>query len=97
MTPVDSGALYASRFLVSSSLRGQVGPTGLPLAPEIACFPQVCMRADRMSCHRQWGYPLPEALRFEGVQGDRPLREEARAGASRFASGLGRSGSFERI
>jgi enoyl-CoA hydratase len=77
--------------------KGQARAEAEQLAHEIARFPQVCMRADRMSCHRQWGYPLPEALRFEGVQGDRPLREEARAGASRFASGLGRSGSFERI
>ena len=31
------------------------------LAREMARFPQVCMRADRMSCHRQWGKDLAEA------------------------------------
>ena len=67
------------------------------LAHEIASFPQLCMRADRMSAHRQWDWDLAEALRFEDREGQRPLLEEARAGAGRFAGGLGRSGSFERI
>jgi enoyl-CoA hydratase len=67
------------------------------LAAEIARFPQICMRADRMSCHRQWDLDLTEALRNEGIEGDRPLREEARRGAGRFAEGLGRRGSFKKI
>ena len=67
------------------------------LAAEMARFPQICLRADRMSCHRQWSLDLPEALRNEGIEGDRPLREEARRGAGRFTDGLGRKGSFESI
>ena len=76
---------------------GQARAEAENLAREMARFPQVCMRADRMSCHRQWGKDLAEALLFEGRNGDRPLREEARRGASRFAGGLGRQGSFESI
>ena len=76
---------------------GQARAKAQSLAAEIAHFPQLCLRADRMSCHRQWGLDLAEALRNEGIEGDRPLREEARRGASRFADGLGRRGSFESI
>jgi enoyl-CoA hydratase len=67
------------------------------LADEIARFPQICLRADRMSCHAQWGFSLEEALRDEGRRGLQPLQEEARTGAARFATGLGRRGSFEEI
>ena len=74
---------------------GQARAQAESLAAEIARFPQLCLRADRMSSHRQWSLDLPEALRNEGVEGDRPLREEARRGASRFTDGLGRKGSFE--
>jgi enoyl-CoA hydratase len=77
--------------------RGRVRAEAQRLAAEIARFPQVCLRADRMSCHRQWGFDLAEALRFEAIEGDRPLREEARRGAGRFSDGLGRRGSFETI
>jgi enoyl-CoA hydratase len=64
------------------------------LAEEIARFPQICMRTDRMSSYRQWGVEIDEALRFEGREGERPLRAEAQKGASRFASGEGRGGTF---
>ncbi len=67
------------------------------LAAEIARFPQVCLRADRMSCHRQWDMDLFEALRNEGIGGQGPLREEAEKGAGRFSDGLGRKGSYESI
>ena len=77
--------------------RGQALAEAQSLAAELTRFPQVCLRADRMSCHRQWDLDLAEALRNEAIEGDRPLREEARRGAGRFADGLGRQGSFESI
>ncbi len=83
----------ANRVVASGQARAEAES----LAQEIARFPQVCMLADRLSCHRQWGMDLAEALLFEGRNGDRPLREEARRGAARFAKGLGRQGSFESI
>ena len=67
------------------------------LAEEIARFPQVCLRADRASCHQQWGLRLEDALRDEGRRGLQPLLEEARDGAGRFASGLGRHASYDQI
>ena len=66
-------------------------------AHELARFPQTCLRTDRMSAHRQWDFDLAEALKFEGRHGQRPLLEEARAGAARFAKGLGRGGGFDRL
>jgi enoyl-CoA hydratase len=77
--------------------RGQAVREAQALAREMARFPQLCLRADRMSAHRQWGMTLEEALRVEGREGQRPLLEEARQGAARFAQGLGRGGSFDRI
>ena len=67
------------------------------LAHEIARFPQLCMRTDRMSAYTQWDLDLVEALKNEGREGLQPLRAEARAGAERFAAGKGRGGSFEDI
>ena len=76
---------------------GQARAEAEHLAAEIAAFPQLCLRADRMSSHLQWSLDLSEALRNEAIGGDRPLREEAQRGAGRFASGLGRKGSFDKI
>lgn len=67
------------------------------LAREIARFPQRCLRADRASAYRQWDVDLVEALKFEGRGGVPVLRDEASAGAARFAAGYGRGGDFESI
>lgn len=67
------------------------------LARQLAQFPQLCMRTDRMSSYRQWDEPLADALRREGVEGDVPLRAEAAKGAARFSAGLGRGGDFKKI
>lgn len=77
--------------------KGQALAEAEKLAHEIARFPQICLRADRMSCHWQWGSSMEEALRFEARHGDKPLRQEAQEGAQRFSGGLGRSGSYEKI
>lgn len=67
------------------------------LAADIACFPQLCLRTDRLSSYRQWDLALDEALRSEGLAGEAPLREGARDGAARFAQGRGRGGRFDEI
>jgi enoyl-CoA hydratase len=66
------------------------------LAREIARFPQVCMRADRRSAYEQWSLPLDEALANEYACGFAAIDAgETLKGASRFAAGHGRGGSFE--
>jgi enoyl-CoA hydratase len=65
------------------------------LADQIAAFPQRCMRSDRMSAYEGWTMPLPEALRNEYRHGIATVQSgETRAGAARFASGVGRHGKF---
>ncbi|MBM4265399.1 MAG: crotonase/enoyl-CoA hydratase family protein [Deltaproteobacteria bacterium] len=66
------------------------------LAGQIARFPQLCMRNDRLSSYRQWDLDLAEALRNETRLGMDVIRSgETLAGASRFAAGAGRHGKFE--
>ncbi|MEK6287596.1 MAG: crotonase/enoyl-CoA hydratase family protein [Acidobacteriota bacterium] len=65
------------------------------LARELAEFPQVCMRGDRMSAYQQIGLSLEEAMANEFDHGVAALKEETSAGAKRFASGAGRHGAFE--
>ncbi len=76
---------------------GRALDEALIIAHELARFPQTCLRTDRMTAHRQWGMDIDAALAHEAVEGVRPLQEDAQTGASRFASGLGRSGDFESI
>lgn len=77
--------------------KGHAREAAEQLAHEIARFPQICLRADRMSAYTQWDLDLVEALKNEGRGGLAPLRAEARAGATRFADGKGRGGSFQDI
>ncbi len=67
------------------------------LAAQLARFPQLCMRSDRLSSYEQWGMGMVEALRNEGRRGAPALAREARAGAGRFAAGKGRGGDFDAI
>jgi enoyl-CoA hydratase len=64
------------------------------LAREIAAFPQVCMREDRMSAYEQFDLGFADALRCEFNHGIHSLRAGAQEGAARFAGGSGRHGSF---
>jgi enoyl-CoA hydratase len=65
------------------------------LASQIAAFPQRCMRSDRLSSYRQWELSLEDALRLETELGVEVIRSgETLEGATRFAKGAGRHGSF---
>lgn len=66
------------------------------LAREIAAFPQLCLRHDRLSAREQHGLSEPEALAGEYLHGLVPLTAgETQAGADRFGGGAGRHGSFD--
>ncbi|WP_249123441.1 MULTISPECIES: crotonase/enoyl-CoA hydratase family protein [unclassified Bradyrhizobium] len=98
-----TGRPVAAEEALSFGLANRVVPQGTAraaaeqLAVELSRFPQVCMRADRMSSYTQWGDDIATALRHEGEGGDVPLRAEAAKGAARFSAGLGRSGDFKTI
>lgn len=64
------------------------------LAREIARFPQVCMRGDRMSAYEQFDLGFADAMKNEFNRGAAALEEETSAGAKRFAEGAGRHGAF---
>jgi enoyl-CoA hydratase/carnithine racemase len=81
-------------------LANRVVPTGTAraaaeeLAAELARFPQLCMRHDRLSAYEQHDLPLDEALANELRHGTVALEHEALGGAARFAAGEGRHGAF---
>jgi enoyl-CoA hydratase len=64
------------------------------LARELAEFPQVCMRGDRMSAYEQFDLSFEKAMANEFNHGRAALAEETSAGAKRFAGGAGRHGAF---
>jgi enoyl-CoA hydratase len=64
------------------------------LAAEIARFPQLCLRSDRMSAHEQWSLPLEAALANEFEHGAKTIASgETVEGATRFVRGAGRHGA----
>jgi len=66
------------------------------LGKQLAAFPQGCLRADRRSVYEQWGMAVSSALEMEVTQGMEVIRSgETRQGATRFAEGAGRHGSFD--
>lgn len=75
---------------------GQSRSAAEALAEQIAGFPQLCMRSDRLSAFEQPGLSITDALGNEFRRGMEVIRSgETAAGAQRFASGAGRHGRFE--
>lgn len=64
------------------------------LAHQLARFPQVCLREDRLSMLEQGGLREEQAMANEFEHGRRSLLEVA-AGLERFRAGAGRHGSFD--
>jgi enoyl-CoA hydratase len=66
------------------------------LAEQIAGFPQLCMRSDRLAAYEQAGLSQSAALENEFRRGMDVIQSgETAAGAQRFFSGAGRHGRFE--
>ena len=74
---------------------GQGRAAAEALAQQLAAFPQACMRGDRRSAYEQWDLSFAEAMDNELRHGMKALSQEAVAGATRFATGAGRHGTFE--
>jgi enoyl-CoA hydratase len=74
---------------------GQARAAAEALAAEIAAFPQICMRSDRLSAYEQASLSIEQALRNEFRHGMQVIRSrETLEGAQRFAQGAGRHGRF---
>jgi len=66
------------------------------LAAEIARFPQVCMKGDRLSAYQQFDLSLARAMENEFRIGLETIGSgETIEGATRFAGGAGRHGKFK--
>jgi enoyl-CoA hydratase len=76
---------------------GEVRAKAEGLAREIARFPPVCVRTDRRSAIKSHGLPVRDALIQEWYNGREALVKDGTAGASRFKSGLGRHGDYQKI
>ncbi|WP_033439721.1 crotonase/enoyl-CoA hydratase family protein [Saccharothrix sp. NRRL B-16314] len=94
-----TGRAVAADEALAIGLVNRVVPTGTSrsaaeaLALEIAAFPQLCLREDRLSVLEQEGLSEQDALANELAHGLTSLREVER-GLRRFHSGEGRHGRF---
>jgi enoyl-CoA hydratase len=92
--PVDAAEARAIGLVNRVAAPGEALARAQALAAEIAAFPQVCVRSDRASTLEQWGLTEADALAAEYRHGLRALESDSLAGATRFAAGAGRHGSF---
>lgn len=90
VTGTEAVAMGLADRLVPS---GEARNAAVALAKEIAAFPQIAMRSDRLSAIRQWNLSEDEALQLETRLSIEARQKEAESGAARFASGAGRHGS----
>jgi len=76
--------------------KGKALDQALELAAQIARFPQVCLRNDRLSAYQGVELPFSEAMKNEFSLGMKTIQSgESLNGAGRFAGGQGRHGSFD--
>lgn len=95
---VGAGEAYEMGLVNRLCDPGEALDVAVDLAAEIARWPQATMRSDRASALDQWGFDLPGAIKNELRLGIEALSSgEAIEGATRFASGRGRHGSFEDV
>jgi enoyl-CoA hydratase len=76
--------------------KGYVRAAAIDLAEEIASFPEVCMREDRLSMYEGLGRDEADAMAIEFSHGMTSLRADMREHVGRFVSGEGRHGEFKK-
>ncbi len=95
-----TGRGVSGKEALSIGLANRLAPRGgaltmaIELARDLARFPQLCLRSDRLSSYEQWSLSLGDALRNETQRGRQVIDSgETREGARRFTAGYGRHGS----
>ena len=76
--------------------KGTARQAAQELARQLAAFPQICLRNDRLSAYEQFDLSFEEAMTNEFRHGLKAIEQEAQNGAARFAEGSGRHGEFEK-
>jgi enoyl-CoA hydratase len=101
MDLILTGRAVSAREAFEIGLVNRLAPTGgalaaaLELAAQLSAFPQTTMRNDRRSSLEQWSLDWPDATRREAELGRASMATgDSRSGAQRFASGVGRHGTF---
>ena len=90
----EGGARHGHRQPPGAEGRG--AGAAIALAKELAAFPQPCLRNDKRSALAQWDLDEEAAIKDEMAGGLKVIASgETVAGATRFAGGQGRHGSFK--
>ncbi len=94
--PVDADEALRIGLANRLAPNGEARAHAIALARQLAQFPQACMRADRLSALRQWDLADEQAAIANEMRGGLAVigSGETLAGATRFASGVGRHGQF---
>jgi len=93
--PVDAEEAYAWGLANRVVDSGQSRIEAEKLAREIAIFPQVCMRNDRLSSYEQYGISIKDAMANEFELGLKTLESgEYLKGSRAFTNGKGKHGTF---
>ncbi len=93
--PIDAAEALSFGLANRVVAKGQARGAAIALAHQLAAFPQACLRNDRRSALRQWDLAEDDAI-IDEMQGGLKVIDsgETVAGASNFAGGQGRHGSF---
>ncbi len=93
--PVDAQEAQAIGLANRVAASGEALAVARTLAAEIAAFPQLCLRNDRLSVLEQWDLSEVDAVHNEVHLGLETIHSgETRRGASAFTEGKGRHGAF---
>lgn len=94
--PVQAGEALAIGLANRVVPAGQTRVEAVKLAKQLAAFPQACLRNDRRSVLEQWSLTEDDAIADEMRGGLKVIASgETLAGATGFASGIGRHGKFK--
>ncbi|MFI6432403.1 crotonase/enoyl-CoA hydratase family protein [Rhodococcus oryzae] len=93
--PVDADEAHRIGLVNRKVPAGGAVAAAQQLAADLAAFPQTCMRQDRLSVLEQEGLAEDQAMLVELRHGAVALADGTFEGATRFAEGAGRHGTFE--
>jgi enoyl-CoA hydratase/carnithine racemase len=105
MDMILTGRAVGAQEALSMGLANRVVSNGkaleeaMRIAEQLLSFPQLCMNKDRQSAYFAafQASNFEDAMKYEFSNATDVLETESRAGAKRFASGVGRSGRFEKL